>query len=366
MKASLLHSAFEGRRIFVTGHTGFKGGWLCEWLLGLGAEVAGYSLAPDATPALFERLGLETRMHHRIADVRDPILLAKAIGEFSPECIFHLAAQPIVRASYAAPVETFAINIMGTVHLLDALRGRSESCAMVIVTTDKCYENLENDHPFRETDRLGGHDPYSASKAAAELLVESYRRSFFADPSKIAVASARAGNVIGGGDWSADRIVPDAVRALSEGREISVRNPRSTRPWQHVLEPLSGYLLLAARLLCRQEDELCSAFNFGPGAESTRTVRQLVEEILTHWPGSWRDASDPSAPHEARLLRLSVEKAARLLEWRPVWSFEECVRATVEWYRAADAPAITRKQIAAYTRKAGELDLPWASPNGRR
>ena len=364
----MVNTAFTGQRIFVTGHTGFKGGWLCEWLLALGAEVAGYSLEPETQPALFERLGLAARMQHRIADVRDPLLLAKSIREFAPDCIFHLAAQPLVRASYTSPVETFATNVMGTAHVLDALRSLDKPCAAVIVTTDKCYENPENDHPFAETDRLGGHDPYSASKAAAELVVESYRKSFFSDPQKIAVASARAGNVIGGGDWAADRIVPDAVRALGEGREICVRNPRSTRPWQHVLEPLGGYLLLGARLLCERDRAFCSAFNFGPAEESTRTVRQLVEEILANWPGQWRDASAPSALHEAGLLRLSIEKARRVLGWQPVWNFTECVRHTVEWYRApaAESAAVTREQISAYTRKAAELGLTWAAPHGRR
>ncbi len=361
-----MHAAFGGRRVFVTGHTGFKGSWLCEWLLSLGAEVAGYSLAPETSPALFERLGLADRLRHRLADIREPGTLARAIADFAPDCVFHLAAQPIVRLAYERPLETFATNVQGTAHVLEALRALRQPCVAVLVATDKCYENLETDHAYEESDRLGGFDPYSASKAASELVVASYRRSFFADPAKIAVASGRAGNVIGGGDWAADRIVPDAVRALTEGKEIAVRNPASTRPWQHVLEPLSGYLVLGARLLLKRVPELCTAFNFGPAAESTRTVRQLVDEVLTHWPGHWRDASDPNAPHEARLLRLSIEKAARVLNWRPVWTFAECVRHTIEWYRApADhARAITTTQIATYTRRAGDLQLPWAIPHG--
>lgn len=362
----MFSDAYQGRRVFVTGHTGFKGSWLCEWLLQLGAEVAGYSLAPPTTPALFDRLGLADRLQHQLGDVRDSAAVADSIHRFAPHIVFHLAAQPIVRASYVQPLDTFDINVMGTAHVLDALRTLQTPCAGVMVTTDKCYENIERDHPYIETDRLGGHDPYSASKAAAELIVASYRKSFFPDSAPVAIASVRAGNVIGGGDWALDRIVPDSVRSLENGRAISVRNPQSTRPWQHVLEPLSGYLVLGSRLLAPANQHLRSAFNFGPAEESTRTVRQLVEQLLAHMPGTWRDDSDPTAHHEARLLKLSFAKATELLQWRPVWSFEECIRHTAEWYLApeTDALSITRQQIATYTRAATTRGLRWANLNG--
>ncbi len=339
---SALGAAYRGKKAFVTGHTGFKGSWLCEWLLLLGAEVAGLSLAPEPG-ALFGRLGLEKRMTHRLGDLRDPSLASAAIRAFQPDYLFHLAAQPLVRASYDRPVETFETNVNGTLHVLEALRSLEHACAAVFVTTDKCYENREWLHGYRETDALGGNDPYSASKAMAELAVASYRRSFFSG-SAVRIASARAGNVLGGGDWAADRLVPDAIRALKAGRAVPVRNPSSTRPWQHVLEPLGGYLLLGARL--PEGGDVCSAFNFGPWTDSNRTVRELVEEMLKHWPGQWMDTSDPAAPHEARLLHLSIDKAYHLLGWRPVWGFEKTVEKTVNGYRSQTP----REQIEEYAR----------------
>lgn len=352
----MFENAYEGKRVFVTGHTGFKGSWLCEWLLMLGADVAGLSLPPESSEALFVKLGLAGRVRHQTGDVRDLENFRDAIFRFAPDYVFHLAAQPLVRASYERPVETFGTNIMGTVHVLEALRALGKPCAAVIVTTDKCYENLETGRAYQETDRLGGRDPYSASKAAAELVIEAYRRAFLSEPGGPAVASARAGNVLGGGDWAVDRIVPDAVRALSLGEEISVRNPGSTRPWQHVLEPLGGYLLLGARL-AEQPEVFNTAFNFGPDPESNRTVAELVEEILRHWPGKWRDCSDPAAPHEARLLQLATDKARDVLGWRPVWGFSETIAKTIEWYRASEAVAITRRQIEDYGRDAAAKGL---------
>jgi CDP-glucose 4,6-dehydratase len=395
---------YAGKRVFVTGHTGFKGSWLCEWLLGLGAKVTGYSLSPPTQPALFEQLGLAGRLRHIVGDIRDLPGLSRAVRAARPDYVFHLAAQTIVRDSYANPVETLAVNVMGTVHVLEALRSVSHPCAAVCVTTDKCYENREWVYGYRENDSLGGHDPYSASKAAAELAIGSYRRSFF-QSHPVRIASARAGNVIGGGDWAADRIVPDCMRALEKGKPIPVRNPKATRPWQHVLEPLSGYLWLGACLAGalgaedrrrrtedgRQKTEgrgrktedgsqkasaqlstinhqlstrLDTAFNFGPGHESNRTVVELVTEVLKHWPGRWQDRSDPNAVHEAKLLQLATDKANALLRWAPVWTFPIAVEQTVQWYREAahqsqSIPALTTRQIQLYSGAAAQAGLRW-------
>jgi CDP-glucose 4,6-dehydratase len=327
--------AYRGKRVFVTGHTGFKGSWLTEWLLALGADVTGYSLPPPTDPALFQQLGLERRITHIEADIRDLDRLSGALIEAKPEFVFHLAAQPLVRLSYDQPVETYQTNVMGTVHVLEALRRLTTPCAALFVTTDKCYQNREWLYAYREEDPLGGYDPYSSSKAAAEIAIAAYRQSYF-NPSRrtpVKIASARAGNVIGGGDWAQDRIVPDSIRALQRGEAIAVRNKNSTRPWQHVLEPLSGYLALAAALASTQAEQLCSAFNFGPALSSNRSVVALVDEILHGWPGKWLDQSDANAPHEAQLLNLATDKAFHLLGWSPVWNFETTARMTVDWYR---------------------------------
>jgi CDP-glucose 4,6-dehydratase len=356
-------NAYRDKTVFVTGHTGFKGAWLSEWLLAIGARVVGYALPPSTEPALFGQLGLEQRIHrHILADVNDRGALNTAIIDAQPDFVFHLAAQPLVRVSYRQPVDSFATNVLGTVHVLDALRGIDKPCAAVMVTTDKCYENREWIHGYRENDPLGGRDPYSASKAAAEIAIASFRSSVFGDHA-VRIASARAGNVIGGGDWAADRIVPDCVRALSAQQPISVRNPKAVRPWQHVLEPLSGYLWLAALLL--HNPSLASAFNFGPTHDANRTVAQLTAEILQHWPGEWCDRSDPTAPHEANLLQLSIDKAHAQLGWVPVWSFSETVAETIRWYREStkcgfDSRSLTEQQIHAYTLAATKRGLPWA------
>jgi CDP-glucose 4,6-dehydratase len=293
--------------------------------------------------------------------VRRSILAAR------PDFLFHLAAQPIVRLSYAQPAETYAVNVLGTVHVLDALRQLEKPCAAVFVTSDKCYENREWVYGYREDDPMGGHDPYSSSKGAAEIAIASFRRSFFQDH-PVKVASVRAGNVIGGGDWAPDRLLPDCIRALQARQPIPVRNPSSVRPWQHVLEPLSGYLCLAAALtgLPRCDSTLCSAFNFGPRHDASRTVAALVEEVLNHWPGTWKDTSDPAAPHEAALLRLSIDKAQALLGWSPVWGFARTVEQTVSWYRqtAADpatAAALALRQIGDYHADAARAGLSWAA-----
>ena len=371
-KATAFGGAFAGRRVLLTGHTGFKGAWLSEWLLGLGADVTGFALAPPTDPALFDQLGLARRLRHVQSDVRDAAKVADAVSESRPDFIFHLAAQSLVRESYEQPVDTFATNVMGTINVLEAARALDRPCVVIVVTTDKCYLNREWHYGYREDDPLGGRDPYSASKAAAEIATAAWRSSFFGK-SPVRLASGRAGNVIGGGDWARDRIVPDCIRALSAGRPIPVRNRLATRPWQHVLEPLAGYLWLAASLAAatgpRHDDtSLESAFNFGPDSDSNRNVGELVGRVLQRWPGEWADASDGAAPHEAQFLHLSTDKAARLLRWRPVWSFDRTIAETVGWYRdaaGADPATIgkrTQDQIAQYSSDAAAAGLPWAAP----
>jgi CDP-glucose 4,6-dehydratase len=368
LSSRLFDGAFKRKRIFVTGHTGFKGSWLCEWLLQLGAQITGYSLPPETKPALFDQLGLKSRLHHVSGDVRDGRKLSAALRRSRPDFVFHLAAQPLVRESYVHPVETFETNVMGTVNLLEGMRRIQHPCTAVFVTTDKCYENREQAHGYREEDPLGGYDPYSASKAAAEIAISSYRRSFF-QQHPVKIASVRAGNVIGGGDWATDRIVPDCIRALRKGLPIPVRNQIAKRPWQHVLEPVSGYLWLGSQLskLRTNDGKLCSAFNFGPNRAANRTVRELVESILLHWPGAWIDKSNPKAVHEARLLHLETAKAFRLLKWRPVWTFSRNIQQTVGWYRdTLKSPELARQllveQISEYCAEAGRKKLPWALP----
>ena len=352
--------AFRGRSVWLSGHTGFKGAWLAEWLLKLGAHVHGYALAPSTQPSLFNQLGLTNRLHNELNDVCDAAAVARSIQQAQPDFVFHLAAQPLVRLSYEQPVETYATNVMGTVHVLDALRSLNKPCAAVFITTDKCYENREWIYGYREEDPLGGYDPYSSSKAAAEIVIAAYRRSFFQNH-PVQIASARAGNVIGGGDWAADRIVPDCIRALQNNQPIPVRNKIATRPWQHVFEPLSGYLWLAARLTqpAGLDPQLCSAFNFGPNHESNRTVAALVDEILKHWPGRWEDKTVAGDVHEAGLLQLSIDKAHALLGWQPVWSFPTAVEQTVAWYRNSSRD-LAAKQISQYSATAKQLGLPWA------
>lgn len=333
---------YAGKRVLLTGHTGFKGAWLAEWLLSLGAEVTGFALPPPTTPSLFDQLGLAKRLRHIEGDVRDLAAVRAVIEEARPDFVFHLAAQPLVRLSYEQPVETYATNVMGTVNVLEAVRLAARPCTVVAITTDKCYENKEWVNSYREEDAMGGYDPYSSSKGAAELVIASYRRSYFSAPdSLVKLASARAGNVIGGGDWALDRIVPDCIRAIQRGETIPVRNKIATRPWQHVLEPLSGYLWLGACLSNSQlsafNSHLTSAFNFGPALASNRTVAELVQEILKHWPGEWADKSDPKAVHEAKLLNLATDKAHHFLGWEPAWPFTQTIEQTVGWYRAAAA-----------------------------
>ncbi len=357
----MIETAFKRKRVLVTGHTGFKGSWLCEWLAVLGADVHGYAQDPEPWQTLFGELGLADRLaSDERGDLAERERLERLISELEPDFVFHLAAQPLVRRSYERPVETFATNVMGSVHVLEALRRAGSRCIAVMVTTDKCYENREWLHGYREEDPLGGHDPYSASKGAAEIAIASYRAAYFsAVDSPVLVASARAGNVIGGGDWAPDRIVPDCFRALQRGEAVAVRNPTATRPWQHVLEPLCGYLTLAARLAevrdaPRRElpplSALTGAFNFGPALASNRTVAQLVEEILKHTGGEWVNAAEAGAHHEAGKLNLATDKAWHLLGWQSVWDFATTVEELCAGYRAGeDGAEVTRRQIAAYT-----------------
>jgi CDP-glucose 4,6-dehydratase len=360
---------YRDRRVLVTGHTGFKGSWLCEWLLQLGAKVTGFSLPPPSQPALFERLCLESRLQHVIGDVRELNAVERVVQDTKPAFIFHLAAQPLVRVSYVRPDETFATNLMGTVNLLEAVRRACCPCAVVAITTDKCYENKEWIYGYREDDPMGGYDPYSASKGAAELAISAYRRSYFSTPdSAVRLASARAGNVIGGGDWAQDRIIPDCVRALEKGAPILVRNKTATRPWQHVLEPLSGYLWLGACLAGAypraRASQVASAYNFGPGLTCNRSTEELVQEVLKFWPGSWRDCGNPNPAHEAGLLNLSTEKAFHHLGWKHIWDFQAAVEKTVVWYQShaanpSSAKAVTQRQIAEYTASGRAGGLPW-------
>ena len=338
-------AAYKGRRVLVTGHTGFKGSWLCEWLLLLGAEVHGFALEPPTTPSLFVQLNLMARLASDTrGDVRDLEALSACLQRVKPDFVFHLAAQPLVRESYRTPAETFAVNVMGTVNVLEAVRRLGFACTVVCITTDKVYENDNAGRAFVEADPLGGCDPYSASKGACEIAIASYRRSFFAgEESRVRVASARAGNVIGGGDWAADRLVP--------------RNRHSTRPWQHVLEPLCGYLTLGARLVAGElpsgDGASDMSFNFGPDAGCMKTVGDLVEELCKAFPqAEVRDDSDPQAPKEATLLQLDSSKAQAVLGWMPRWSFAQTVAATVTWYKAVsageEASAWCRRQIEEY------------------
>lgn len=357
----LLQRTYRGANVLVTGHTGFKGAWLTTWLGELGAEVTGLALAPETKPSMFELLEVAKHCRHEVGDIRDLARTEAVVKSAAPDFVFHLAAQALVRRSYASPVDTIATNVMGTTHVLEAIRRAGRPAHVVVVSSDKCYENREWPYAYREEDAMGGHDPYSMSKGATELVVGSYRRSFF-DPAKIsahgvALASGRAGNVIGGGDWCEDRLVPDIMNALAAGRTIPVRNPGSVRPWQHVLEPLAGYLVLGARL-AQSKGRYCEPYNFGPALDSCRTVREMVQAFIDAWgEGRWEDKSDPNAPHEAVLLRLSVDKAFAALGVAPRWDTKATVHATVEWYRAhakgasgAELRTLTLAQIDRYLR----------------
>ena len=351
-----LADAYAGRRVWVTGDTGFKGSWLAFWLGRLGAEVLGIGLEPETEEGPFARGDLASRIRHETADIRDRERMAALAKAFRPDAVFHLAAQALVRRSYAEPVETIDTNVRGTAHVLDAIRRAGHPCAVVVVTSDKCYENREEEYAYREEDPMGGHDPYSASKGCQELVAASYRDAFFGPGGAVRLATARAGNVIGPGDWAADRIVPDAVRAIRAGRPLRVRHPGAVRPWQHVLEPLGGYLRLGQALLAG-EAQAAGAWNFGPDPAGARTVGDLADGFCRAWGegAAWEAESQAANPHEAHLLQLSIEKAAARLGWRPRWDFDTTVRRTAAGYRALlaapDASAVRRfmdAEIAAY------------------
>jgi len=369
----VFRNAFAGKRVVVTGHTGFKGSWLTAWLLELGADVTGLALAPHTDPNAFDLLDLAGRIDHRLGDVRDADMIARLIAETRPAFVFHLAAQALVREGYASPRETYGTNVMGTVNVLDAVRLAGRACTALIITTDKCYHIGSEPRRYAETDRLGGRDPYSSSKACTEFVTEAYRRSYFPVETHashgVALASARAGNVIGGGDWAAERLVPDVMRALAAGDEVLIRSPDAVRPWQHVLEPLSGYLWLASRMATEGPSGLAEAWNFGPRPEDHITVSGLVEAILRHWgEGTWRSTREADAPHEAAYLGLDCAKARDRLDWQPVYDLASAIEATVGWYkrwRAGDAMReFTLQQISRYVSDAAAGDAAWARDDG--
>ena len=330
---------WRGKKIFLTGHTGFKGSWLSLWLASMGAKVVGYALAPNTKPNLFEVLAIDSLIEKsHIADIRDLTNLQKAMSEAKPDVVIHMAAQPLVRYSYANPVETYAINVMGTVHVLESTRAIDSVRATVVVTTDKCYENKEWVWGYRENEPMGGYDPYSNSKGCSELVTSAYRQSYFSNPnSNNKVASARAGNVIGGGDWSEDRLIPDAIKAFEANKPMPIRNPLATRPWQHVLEPLSGYLILA-QALYEKGSSFASSWNFGPRDEDNRAVQEVVDLLISGWGDTARWEKEGSEhPHEAHLLKLDCSKARTQLGWIPKWSLETATQKIIQWQKAFQA-----------------------------
>ena len=350
-------SFWNGKRVFLAGHTGFKGGWLSLWLTSMGAKVTGYALAPNTRPNFFQVANVESNLEKsHIADIRDLEKLQKAMAEAKPEIVIHMAAQPLVRYSYVNPVETYATNVMGTVHVLESIRSLDSVRAAVVVTTDKCYENKEWAWGYRENEPMGGHDPYSNSKGCAELVTSAYRQSYFApekyDQHKVAIASARAGNVIGGGDWSDDRLIPDAIKAFEAKEALVIRNPLATRPWQHVLEPLSGYLVLA-QALYQEGAKFDGGWNFGPRDEDARPVQEVISLLIKNWgsAASWtQDQSEQ--PHEAHSLKLDCSKARQYLNWIPRWNLEQAIENITQWQQAhqqqSNMREISLKQITTY------------------
>lgn len=349
-------NVFKNKTVLVTGHTGFKGSWLCIWLKELGANVVGYALEPYTEKDNFVVAKLKDKITHIIEDVRDFHKLKKVFEEYQPEFVFHLAAQPIVRESYTNPKETYDINIGGTVNVLECCRLSDSVRVIVNVTSDKCYENKEWIWGYRENDPMGGYDPYSSSKGCSELITAAYRKSFFNpddfNDHKKSLASARAGNVIGGGDWQKDRIIPDCIRALESNKPIEIRNPNATRPWQHVLEPLNGYLLLASKMY-EDPQKFCGGWNFGPNYNSIIPVGKVGDKVVTQWgSGSWIDLSNKNAPHEAKSLSLDISKAKSYLKWFPLWDTEKAIEKTVDWYKEykkKDPYKICIKQIEEFS-----------------
>lgn len=366
MTTTLFHNIYRDKKVLVTGNTGFKGSWLSAWLIALGAKVYGISNRIPTNPSHFEAAHLEDRIRYFQADIREFRKLRALIESIQPDFLFHLAAQPLVRQSYQEPLLTLETNIMGTAHVLEALRSVRHPCHAVFITSDKCYDNVEWTWGYRETDPLGGKDPYSASKGGAELVIKTYAHSYFqGSVNSVKIAVGRAGNVMGGGDWAADRIVPDSIVAWAKGDSVKIRAPWATRPWQHVLEPLSGYLRLGQ---CLAEDSELNGepFNFGPPADQNFTVTQLLETMKRYWPeGKWQDVSIPHQVHEARLLKLCCDKALHQLGWKPTLNFNETIQMTVDWYRhyyenpEQDIFTFTSQQIAQYVEHARTRNLVW-------
>lgn len=358
---------FSGKTVIVTGHTGFKGSWLSIWLKLLGANVVGIALDPPTSPSHFNAAHLHEGITDHRVDIRDGKKIDQIIKEANPDFVFHLAAQPLVRESYKNPVESYEVNLMGTVHVLDSLRGLDKLCSAVFITSDKCYDNVEWTWGYRENDRLGGPDPYSASKGATEIAIRSYVKSYFPSTGKVRIGVGRAGNVIGGGDWAVDRIVPDCVRAWSRNEIVELRNPMATRPWQHVLEPLSGYINLGAELY-KSASLNGEPFNFGPPASQNHTVLELVKQMSRHWEQvRWEDVSENTkGPYESGLLKLNCDKALHYLNWHAVMDFEKTVQMTAEWYKAYYANEnssilnVTRAQINEYMELARQKNIQWA------
>jgi CDP-glucose 4,6-dehydratase len=361
-----LNEVFNGKTVLITGHTGFKGSWLTAWLIKIGANVVGIALGPPTEPSHYNAANISDGILDLRVDIRNAEEISAAIGEIQPDFVFHLAAQALVRKSYQNPLETWHVNLLGTLNVLEALRKIEKACAAVIITSDKCYDNVEWVWGYRETDAIGGPDPYSASKGAAELAIRSHIKSFFSDQSCVRIASARAGNVIGGGDWASDRIVPDCVKAWSLGESVKLRNAYATRPWQHVLEPLSGYLTLAMELL-DDANLHGQAFNFGPRMQNIHSVLDLVRYMAMHWPGVvWENRSElVNEPYESGLLGLNCDKSLHQLKWHAVMNFEDTVRMTAEWYRnyysqPDEISRTTSIQIDSYLNLARENKLGWA------
>ncbi|MFC1585338.1 CDP-glucose 4,6-dehydratase [Fibrobacterota bacterium] len=362
----MFNKAYEGKRVLVTGHTGFKGSWLATWLLNLGAEVAGFASDIPTSPSNFEVLGLGKRLDHRVGDVRDRAAFQSVLARVKPDVVFHLAAQALVQTSYRQPATTFETNTLGTMNVLESLRMDDNVKAAVIITSDKCYQNAEWTWGYRENDHLGGDDPYSASKGAAEIVARAYYHSFFRK-SGPAMVTTRAGNVVGGGDWALDRIIPDTIRAWSEDRPVQIRNPHSTRPWQHVLEPLSGYLHVGAKLLEGEETMNGEAFNFGPDSKVNQTVEDVVNELRKHWPDADLeiDTKARKVKKEQSLLKLSCDKALNLLDWHATLDFEETIRFTGLWYKSyydkqeSSMYDFTQGQLGEYISLAGSRGLSW-------
>jgi CDP-glucose 4,6-dehydratase len=344
------HDFWQGKRVFLTGHTGFKGSWLSLWLVSLGAEVRGYALNPPTSPSLFDVAEIGKVIDSQIGDIRDQDALYKSMLNFNPDILIHMAAQPLVRYSYDAPIETYEVNVIGTAKVLEVARSCSNLKAIVNITTDKCYENDERSQGYKENDPMGGHDPYSSSKGCTELVTSAYRRSFLQDQG-IGVASVRAGNVIGGGDWADDRLIPDILRSFEKNESVMIRNPKATRPWQHVLEPLSGYLILAQKLY-EDQKEYAEGWNFGSNEKDVKPVDWILDKMIAKWPNSCWELDKNSNPHEAGFLKLDISKAQSKLGWRPVWELGQTLEKIIVWHQAwlnkEDMQAVCLAEIKEY------------------